>query len=948
MKIKKILIYFLVSAMMISLSAPIFAEEMVGGEIPPEGEIAENAGFIMGEGEKSEDLFDSIIDENEQINKENDVQESEDIKIKPELSENEALSVSLMTSLGVFEPNTDLTLDFTRGQLAHAIYVLKDFNMISTSAIDTFADIDANTMYANEISVLYDIGYIVGYKGLYRPDDNVTAAEMAAILIRALGVEFVSNVKGDWSTGYMNVANSYKLFNNVKITADETITVLDAAIIFKNLLNVKFDEDEYNTAGIKGYYMTAVLDVYMVEGIVTDNGITSLDGNESNKNKICIGTESYNANGMNCEAYLGKKVKLYYRDVQDERYVLAIEASKRQESIYISSEDVEEFENRTYSYYVDGKTKTARLAVDYSIVYNGRLVTDGTKLQATSFTPDEGYVELIDYDENDEYDLAIIEDYVTFVVEEYNANTNILRSKANKVQAIDFEKADMDIKIMLGAKGSQIAVDYQNIAHNGYVLSVARSLDERVVKIYLAEETITGYVGDVDVSEKIVVVDGKEYIASRYLSETVTKGGNYKLKLNHYGHIIWGEHTKLTGEKYAYVEGAYYDNESEQAMLKVYTEDNSYLTAPLSDGARIDGIRYTAAESKTEALRSVTGTLVIFKINSNDEIISVDTGSYNSNVEKSEASLNVLYENQSETGFDGSTLSFGGIYQAKYPTDINTKVFCVKEPYEHGKIYCYSLSEFKSKYVSTAETDIGKLVLYNTDAESIVGKVALVKRSIMGMGAIEQNSNNTGAIVTDIRLILNDYDEQEYILTLQINDTKKEIALQYDALSFNTTAGTHTVGGTNPYFIECGDIIRWGTNDEGVVEPGNVIVIYDCSRDWFNTSSTWTSRYRYQNRWHNLWVYDKEGDFVITVNQDVSPIESFHNGSLSFDKLHTYVDYLVPLNGQPISIWVYDIAKKSFTESDIGEFITYKDSGLGCTKLVSKYNSGHRTCIIYR
>lgn len=923
MKIKKILIYFMISVMMISLSAPVLAEE-----------IAEDEGLIVSEGEKAE--------------KEDDVPETEDIILMPKLSENEELAVSLMTSLSVFEQNTDLTLNLTRGQLAHAVYVLKNFNMISTSAVNTFADIDAGTKYANEISVLYDMGYLTGYKGLYRPDDNVTAAEFATVLIRALGLEFVAKANGEWPVGYMQVADTYNLFKNVKITADKTITVLDAAIIFKNLLEVRFDDEEYNIAGIKGYYMTAVLDIYKADGIVTDNGITSLDGSESRENRICIGKDEYNTNGMDCEAYLGKRVKLYYRETEgDYRYLLAIKESEKQETVYINSEDIEKFENRTYSYYVKDKTKTARFAIDYSIVYNGRLVTDGNLLQEEKLVPDEGYVELIDYDENDEYDLVIIENYVTFVVEEYNANTNILRSQENKVPAINFEKADMDIKIMLGAEGSQIAVDYQNIAHNGYVLSVARSLDERAVKIYLAEETVTGHVGSINRSEKTVIVNGEEYIASRYLPETITSGRSYILHLNHYGHIIWGENVMLAGERYAYVERVYYDSEAENAMLKLYTEDNSYLTAPLSENARIDGIRYTSAESKIDMLESAIGTIIILKTNSDNEIVSVDTKNPNDDFEKKDASLNVLYENQSGTCYDESTLSFGLSEWSKYPTDINTKVFCVKEPYEPGKIYCYSLSEFKSKYVSSSQTDIGSLVLYNTNADSIVGKVALVKRPVIGKSA--EYSSNSGAVVTDIKLVLNDYDEEEYILTVQINDTKKEIALQYDARSFNTAGGTHTVGGNNPYLIDCGDIIRWGTNDEGVVEPGNVIVIYDCDKKWFNSTRMCTEVYKRTDRWHYLWIYAKEGDHVLSVSQSNSPVEDFHNSKKKIEELDTYVDYITPLNGQPVTVWVYDMAKKTFKESDIGEFITYKDAGLDeCTRMLARYNSGHRTCIIYK
>lgn len=937
MNIKKFLIHLLIAVMLTSLTAPAFSEEM------------QQENFVEGETEQGEDLFDSIIDANEAGSAENDVnfEEIEDDKV-PKLSKNETLSVSLMNSLGVFDKNTDLSASFTRGQLAHAIYVLKDCDLVSDSAVNVFADINEGTLYANEISVLYDMGYISGYKGLYRPEDNITASEMAAVLIRALGLEFIVDKKGGWPAGYMTAAAVYGLFDNVRMTADKTITTLEAAVIFKNLLNVELGKEEYTTAGIEGYYMTAVLDIYMVEGILTDNGITSLDASESNKGTIKIGDVTYNSNGTDCEAYIGKKVKLYYRDLQgDDRYVLAVEESDKQEIIHINSEDVDGFADRTYTYSVENRVKKANLAIDYNIVYNGRLVTDGTKLKGTSFTPDEGFVELVDYDDDNQYDLVIIEDYVTFIVEAYNADTNILRSSGNKVPPIDFEKADKDIKIMLGAGGSKIAVDYKNIAHNGYVLSVARSFDERAVKIYLAEETVTGFVGSMDMTDKSVNVDGKDYVASKYLSDSVTAGGSYKLNINHYGHIIWGERAELSGEKLAYIEKAYFDSDTEKATVRIYTEDNSYLTATVSDKALVDRRRFSDAEKYADVLKEAVGSIVIFRINANDEIVSVDTGYFNSEGEESDNSLNILYENSSGAGFDFNTLSFGDIYQSKFPTDFNTKVFCVKDPYELGKIYCYSLSDFKTKYVSSSESDIGDLVLYNTDSGSVLGTVALVKREIFGKPA--KMGSNIGAIVTDIRKAVNEDNEPEYLLTVEFDGTEEELRLENEAIFFNTTSGAYTAGIENPYSIDYGDIIKWGSDDDGTVEAGNVVVVYDCDRDWFNKNVSYMSeKYRYEKRWHYIWTYAKEGDHIISVNQAETPVEKFYSGEKEFKDLYTYVDYTMPLNGQPVSIWIYEKNKRELREGDMGEFVTYKDAELDCSKFIALYRSGHRLYISYK
>ncbi len=948
MKFKKFITYLMAASLAASISVPAFAEEPMPEEIP---EVpVEETGFI--EGETGEDIFDSIVDANKgeiESDTKTDIEKEPEIE-EIELTSKQALAVSLMKSLGVFEANIDLTSNFTRARLAHAIYILTDSTFVSDSAINTFADINSDTEYVNEISVLYDLGYITGYMGQYRPNDIVTAVEIAAVINRALGVEFVADYKGGWAAGHMSAAADYNIFDGSAMPADKTITTLDAAIIFTNFLNAKINKNEYNQAGIEGYYMSAVLDIYKVTGIVTDNGITSLDESETISGTIKIDGALYNSNGVNCEQYLGKKVDMYYRDIDGTGYVLAISVRDNQEVIHINSEDVEDFSSRTYTYYDGLKKKTARLASDYNIVYNGRLVTDGTMLTDTSLTPDEGFVELIDNDNDREYDLVIVEDYVTFVVEEYNANTNILRSQNNKVPAIEFEKADIDIKIMLGANGSTISVDYRNIGHNGYVLSVARSLDNRVVKIYMAEESVTGYVGSLDTDNKTVTVDGKEYIASRYLDEAVVIGGSYKLNINHYGHIIWGERIEATNDKLAYLHKAYTDETGEKITVELYTEDNSWFKASFSSKITIDGGTYSKPDLAEAAIQNAIESLVIFRANSNNEIVRLDTPDFKDG-EKSDYSLNLIYENTSDAAFDANTLSFGELYQSKSPTDFNTKVFCVKDPYEDGKIYCYTLNDFKTKYVTTAESKIGRLWHFNTNQDSMIGTVALVKREHFGTSATDGESGTNlrvGAIVTNIKQGVNEDNDIEYVLTVEREGQKADIRLEKEALKFNTSAGTYTAGGNNPYTIGKGDLVRWGLNDDGVVEAGNIIVLYDCDADWFNTSSSWTTRYRYQNRWHYMWIYDKEDDHILSVNQSVSPIEKFDRGETEFARLHTYVDYTMPLNGQPISIWVYEKENHLLYQGDLGDFVTYKDAGLDCTRVIGRYNSGHRLYIIYK
>lgn len=944
---KKLIIYLLIFTMLGSMAA-VFADD-TGGDTGGDDGVAEE---VMGENETEEDIFDDILNANKQNEEEELIDIGEDAdSANITLTKSQSLAISLMKALGVLSKDSDLRKNLTRGELAHAVYTLKGCELRSSSAVNKFADVNADTEYANEISVLYDMGYITGYKGEYRPNDEITAAELAAAIVRLLGLEFITDKKGGWPAGYLTVASTYGVFDGISFSADKKLTLLEAAVIFKNLLNVEIGEEEYTTAGIEGYYMTAVLDISCVEGVVTDNGITSLDGSESRKGIIKIGNVSYNANGVDCEQYIGKKVKIYYRDTAgDDMYVLAVEESDKQDIIHINSEDIDGFSSRVYTYFVSGRSKTAHMSLDYNIIYNGRLVTDGTKLTPECFTPDEGYVELIDQDSDSIYDLVIIEDYITFIVEEYNADTEVLRSQGNKVSEIRFKDADSDIKLLMTDGKTEVKIEYRNIAHNGYVLSVARSLDNKVVKIYLSQESISGFVNSIDPSDKKITVDGKQYTVSRRLQNEITVGGSYKLYINQYGHLIWAERENTTGVKYAYAVKAYFDDDTEKTMVKLYTEDNTYLTAPLKEDVMIDEIRIKDTKKAAAAIQKASETIVRFKINANNEIFWIDTSEYNESAESYADSLNMLYENKTDAAFDQNLLAFGQLYMSRYPTDVNTKVFCVKKPYAEGQIYCYSLADFKTAYGTHSEMNIGELTLYNTDRESMVGRTALVKRSVLGVSANIGNSTSalrTGAVITEIQKAVDEDNEIGYILTVQREDASENIFIEGDAFYFDEK-GAYIEGGENPYTLGCGDLIRWGSDNDGKTIAGNVLVLYDCDRDWYNSASTWARQYKYQNMWHYLWVYDKEDDWILTINQAKTPLEKFASGELAYDALYTYVDYTMPLNGKSISIYVYDKEHRELRQSDLGELITYKDAGEGCTKVFGRYNYGHRLYIVYR
>lgn len=92
-----------------------------------------------------------------------------------------------------------------------------------------FSDVYETSGYAEEVTVLTDSGIIQGNdNGNFRPQDEITRAEFAAVLCRAMGVEdeaktvdmktqnYFTDVPSEhWASGYINAAYDFGAINGV-------------------------------------------------------------------------------------------------------------------------------------------------------------------------------------------------------------------------------------------------------------------------------------------------------------------------------------------------------------------------------------------------------------------------------------------------------------------------------------------------------------------------------------------------------------------------------------------------------------------------------------------------------------------------------------------------------------------------------------------------------------
>ena len=97
--------------------------------------------------------------------------------------------------------------------------------MMTSVVFADFSDVAADAAYAEAVNVGAALGLFNGYEdGTFKPEGDITRAEFAAIVIRALGLEAQANgAKGStmftdvasshWASGYINLASSQGIIN---------------------------------------------------------------------------------------------------------------------------------------------------------------------------------------------------------------------------------------------------------------------------------------------------------------------------------------------------------------------------------------------------------------------------------------------------------------------------------------------------------------------------------------------------------------------------------------------------------------------------------------------------------------------------------------------------------------------------------------------------------------
>lgn len=107
--------------------------------------------------------------------------------------------------------------------LVVAVAMIASMGLVASAA--NYSDVATNAKYADAVNLLSNLGIITGYEdGTFKPENTVTRAEAATMIVRMLGLadeveagetNFTDVAADNWASGYVNVAEANGVVNGM-------------------------------------------------------------------------------------------------------------------------------------------------------------------------------------------------------------------------------------------------------------------------------------------------------------------------------------------------------------------------------------------------------------------------------------------------------------------------------------------------------------------------------------------------------------------------------------------------------------------------------------------------------------------------------------------------------------------------------------------------------------
>ena len=514
-----------------------------------------------------------------------------------------------LTALEIYGVHDNMMYEddtITREEAASILSVFYGVTEESYPAASVAEDVPENWS-SGHIKTVLNAGIMNLYNdGLFRPKQFMKTGEVIKMLTVLTGYKVAAENCGGYPTGYLKTAydvgivkGTMKADTGAEITKGEFSRLLYNALSVKLFKQTSFGNDNnVFKASREETLLTENLHIYKTDGRLTALPCTSIEyAKAPGRNTIRIDNTEYKCYKDMAE-YLGTDIKVYYRQNDDEDIGTVLYAESKSddaEIVNINSEDIQNVTLTSVTYTENGRTKTAALAKDAVVVFNGMR---NTYYKAEQLKPMQGSLKLIDADDNGSYECVIVESYVNYYVSkaELSEGTLYITEKSGK-KVIKIDTGDKNVNVSVFDRDRETepteikAGEIISIMTNSVDLTNKEVKDDSVFfKIYRCENRVTGKVSAKH--EDKLVIDDIEYKLAGDFDEneyTVKLGETRTFCLNYLGEV--SAMTQVQAEsKYAVLQKAgtrtAIDTEAE---IRIFDETGTFSVLKCADKMKIDG-----------------------------------------------------------------------------------------------------------------------------------------------------------------------------------------------------------------------------------------------------------------------------------------------------------------------------------------------------------------------
>lgn len=846
----------------------------------------------------------------------------------------------IAVALGLLEDTaTERTLEnITRGEFFNAIAKLQGVETLNFDKCD-FIDISTAHPYYESVRILTGMGYINGYgDGTIRPDSEISITNAVRLLCYVAGWKDVIDVSGNVATA----ASRSEICNYAEALNENSLSVGKAAKLL-----VKTGECMPVSPGTVGgdteyvFDSETVFEKYMninkVEGILKGSEFGYIDQNGSlDEGKVLISDLELSEGNSNAKKYLGYYTTAYYYgdDTDYPNTVLYAYASEKNNKVLrIKASDINCYNNNILSYYDDGNSEKENLRMDsVDVVYNGSWIPVPKN---DDFDLDGGYIELIDNNKNNGWDVVAIENYETYVVDNVLFDDNKIYAKNGKILNVE----ELNPSSFTDEKGVQM-----HLVELGEwdVLSVAQNRRGDITRIIYALGVVAGklesYGNSLDMKE--VTIDGKPYLLSDYCQSNygteieASLGLTATFGLDADGNIAFADFSSYKEERYGYI--ICWGVLNRVLEVKYMDEDGLVKIASLADKVKLNGESLKVKENLT-LFQNISPQVMLFKLNGEGKINYIDTA-YNTDLsgavenlgekETKENSLHMFYDcysKDSTTGKPTEDTSNSKLYYysseqvftqdgdvstkgaaLKYGVTLscasNTKVFFVPSDENETDEEIYGLGK-----IADGDEETFFCKAYKKDSSQLTADLLLVYR---GEASSDLDTNSVCAVVTkSIRYVVDEDDEVKAKISLFCEGK------MVDYVTKDSTVLETLQSGEVPYSLKPGDVVQYSINYNDEITA--LKLIYSRGKDELESggvSNADNAREIFRTRLLNTYYVNKTHMIATTT-----PLVS----GQSYVMDHTFETR--PISGYDIA--VYDSETKEVVKGDSFSLIGFLNTG---------------------